>query len=373
VDLLPIAAACGSRIGMRQENQDACWAGEIPSGGGDLSAPRFVAAVADGAGGHAGGARASRVALDEFLRNSAAWAQSTSSRIDSLVTDAVLRANALLWKAGGSSEKPCTTLTAAVVAGNRLVIAHVGDSRAYVVRRDSAVQLTRDDSWAERQVELGRMSAQEAARSPQRSVLTQALGSRAAVDVHIYWHDLKDGDRLVLCTDGAHARLQPQEMASVLRSIVSRHDHPRAACEELLDVALDRDGSDNATAVVAYVGAHQGTAVVRVSRIRMAWWRLRARLRWILVLLLAVAAGVAAFLLWPQGPSPTTGGIPSQGRQEQSSPPPPSGEETLKPTEGAKPTSPAPPPPADREEPPEKPPTVEFQSETRENSHVAPR
>ena len=301
---LAIVIAGNSQTGRREENEDAWWAGEIPGWGGDPSAPRLLVAVADGAGGHAQGALASRTAVEELRRSAPAWLGCLAdSHLARLVSESFLRANAALQQQGGQiSQKTCTTLTAGVIKGNRIFAAHVGDSRAYLVRAGRISQLTEDDSWVASQVRQGRISQSQASQSEHRGVLTQAIGSRPIVHLHQYAHDLRDGDRLLFCTDGLYVSVKPGELAGVLEA----HEDPTAACEELLALAMSRDGSDNATAVVLQVGtrvARGATRPVRVPGLVMVWWRLRGCLRW-LVPLLIFAALVIAYWLWPRPEAP---------------------------------------------------------------------
>jgi len=298
--LLAVAAACGTSIGRREDNQDACWASEIPNGGGDPSAPRFLLAVADGTGGHAEGALASRTAVETISAHAASW---EACRSEAQARHAVERAfqeiNAALYSRGQTTgQKTCTTLTAAVVLGARMVVGHVGDSRAYLVRGGRTWRLTRDDTWVEQQKQLGRMSPRDAGESHYRGIITQALGSRPTIQVHHYAHDLADGDCLLVCTDGLYNGVQDGQIASILET----HDDPQGACDELLALALSRDGTDNATAVVACIGtraARRSTRKVRLVGALMLWWRVRMRLgRWlVLLLVLAVLGGACAMWL----------------------------------------------------------------------------
>ena len=204
-------------------------------------------AVADGMGGHAGGEIAARTAIDtlqaEFAR------QPSAEGLES----AVHEANRAVWERGHADEAlrgmGTTLIAAALVAtadGDRLVLANVGDSRAYRLHGDELVQLTTDHSVAEELVARGELSEEEAAVHPHRHILTRALGvaSEVAVDV---WEVLPEaGDRFLLCSDGLTNEVAADQIAEVLSS----SPDPQEAAESLVAMANRAGGNDNITVVV---------------------------------------------------------------------------------------------------------------------------
>ncbi|MCZ7527900.1 MAG: Stp1/IreP family PP2C-type Ser/Thr phosphatase [Acidimicrobiia bacterium] len=201
-------------------------------------------AVADGMGGHRAGEVASATAL-EALRASVA--------AGSAVRDAVLAANAAVHeKAAGDAELAGmgTTLTAATLAaGGTLLVAHVGDSRAYVLRDGELRQVTVDHSLVEELVREGRLTPEQATVHPHRSIITRALGVDAEVEVDLYSVELRPGDRVLLCSDGLTSMVRPDGVATVLR----REDDAERAARALVDTANAAGGEDNITVVVVDV------------------------------------------------------------------------------------------------------------------------
>ncbi len=202
-------------------------------------------AVADGMGGHRGGEIASATAL-EALR--AAIASGTS------IGDAVAVANAAVFEKAGDDNDLMgmgTTLTAVTPDERGLAIGHVGDSRAYLLRDGELRQLTTDHSLVEELVREGRLTEDQAAVHPQRSIITRALGVEHDVEVDVYAIVLRPGDRLLLCSDGLTTMLRATDIAAVLR----REPDPARAANLLVDAANDAGGEDNITTLVIDVEA----------------------------------------------------------------------------------------------------------------------
>jgi protein phosphatase len=197
-------------------------------------------AVADGMGGHRAGEVASATAL-EALR--AAVASGTG------LGDAITSANeAVHGKATADDDLRGmgTTLTAVVPDGNGVLVGHVGDSRAYLLRDGELRQLTTDHSLVEELVREGRLTEEQAAVHPQRSTITRAIGVDTDVEVDVYPVPLLPGDRLLLCSDGLTTMLRPDSIASLLR----RESDPTRAANLLVDAANAAGGEDNITTIV---------------------------------------------------------------------------------------------------------------------------
>ncbi|MDQ1467724.1 MAG: family protein phosphatase [Actinomycetota bacterium] len=198
-------------------------------------------AVADGMGGHQGGEIASATAL-EALRAAVASGQALDAAI-------VLANTAVFEKAATDRDLRGmgTTLTAVAILGeSRLLIGHVGDSRAYRIRDGVLEQLTEDHSLVEELVREGRLSPEEAEVHPRRSVITRAIGIDPEVEVDLYTIEPRTGDRIVLCSDGLTTMLKDEE---VLRIAAPEAD-PRLAADRLVDAANEAGGEDNITVVV---------------------------------------------------------------------------------------------------------------------------
>ena len=142
-----------------------------------------------------------------------------------------------------------TTIVTAMINDGRLSIAHVGDSRIYLVRAGTIEQLTDDHSLVYEQVKRDMMTKEEAELSEMKNVLTRALGTKPEVAVDLDELTLAQGDALVLCTDGLTTMVSDDDILSVVMSL----DDPGAACERLVDMANENGGKDNVTVIVAYL------------------------------------------------------------------------------------------------------------------------
>jgi serine/threonine protein phosphatase PrpC len=211
-------------------------------------------AVADGMGGHAAGEIASRLAiaaLEDSIRKGG-WDPDAADADDASrhLEDAVLEANRRICDSIQFHDEHRgmgTTLVALLAAGGRAILAHVGDSRAYLIRRGSLVRLTSDHSWVNEQVKLGFLSDEDAQRHPMRNIVTRALGSRPDVAMDRTVEDMLPGDIFVLCSDGLNTMLSDGE----IRALVERHrGEPESACRALVGAANAHGGEDNVTVVV---------------------------------------------------------------------------------------------------------------------------
>lgn len=215
--------------------------------------PLFV--VADGMGGHIAGDVASSTAVEVISSR----AGSASSEDPQTLADLVRSANAaILDKA---EEDPAlsgmgTTCTLVLLDGHKAFLAHVGDSRAYLFRDDRLEQVTEDHTLVARMVKEGRIRAEEAEHHPQRSIITRALGVEANVDVDLISFDLRDGDRLMLCSDGLSSMIGADVIAAALRE----NGDPQTAADELVRRANAAGGEDNITVVVIQVDEAGRTA-----------------------------------------------------------------------------------------------------------------
>jgi PPM family protein phosphatase len=198
-------------------------------------------AIADGMGGHAAGEIASWTAI-EALRAAVANGRP--------VDDAITQANeAVIERSAGDPKLSGmgTTLTAVVVSdGNRLLVGHVGDSRAYFMRDGALQQLTDDHSLVAELVREGRLTVEQAEAHPQRAIVTRALGVDADIDVDLYPVDVTAGDRVIICSDGLTDMVRERDIERIARSVPD----PQVAAEQLVDAANTAGGVDNITVVV---------------------------------------------------------------------------------------------------------------------------
>lgn len=207
-----------------------------------------VYAVADGMGGHLAGEVASAAALEPIEELDGRIFQDDTAAVTAL-RDAVVAANERVSQL--AIENPDyrgmgTTLTAALVEGRRLHVAHVGDSRAYLLRDGHFSQLTDDHTLVQHLVDEGQITREEAARHPQRSVITRAIGVSNDVDVDSMSLELQPGDQLLLCSDGLSGVVEDEDIA---RTLVEVHD-PDDAVDALIELANDAGGPDNITVLL---------------------------------------------------------------------------------------------------------------------------
>ena len=223
---------------VRQRNEDSYL----------LKAP--VYAVADGMGGHIAGDVASATAVSVLEQGIDAG----QPRDGNALADLVARANEAIWEKARSDESlrgMGTTCTLVMIDGEVAHIAHVGDSRAYLLRDGSFRQLTQDHTLVERMVREGRLSAEEAANHPQRNIITRTLGVEANVQVDVLEERLAQGDRILITSDGLTSMVGSDEIGRVLGA----EDDPQAAADRLVEMANDAGGEDNVTVLVLYLGA----------------------------------------------------------------------------------------------------------------------
>jgi len=211
-----------------------------------VRSPLFV--VADGMGGANAGEVASRRAVDVFARG-----LRTGVDDQQRLAEAVEVANQEIHNdaQGDSSHRGMgTTLTAALVGDDAISIAHVGDSRAYLIRGNQIEQLTRDHTLVDELVRQGRLTEQQAAEHPQRSIITRALGPEPSVEVDTFAVGLEADDILLLCSDGLTGMISDQVMLET--TLASRS--LAAAAKSLIRKANDAGGRDNITVVLAKFG-----------------------------------------------------------------------------------------------------------------------
>lgn len=233
-----VAVGVQTHVGrVRQRNEDSYL----------LEAPIY--AVADGMGGHIAGDVASATAVSVISEGVAA----APPKDGAALADLVGRANEAIWdkaRSDPSLRGMGTTCTLLMIDGDVAHIAHVGDSRAYLLRDGTFRQLTEDHTLVERMVREGRLSAEEAANHPQRNIITRTLGVDANVQVDVLEEPLDEGDRILITSDGLTSMVEGTEIARVL----DQEDDPQAAADRLVGLANDAGGEDNITVLVLYVG-----------------------------------------------------------------------------------------------------------------------
>ncbi|MDE3108795.1 MAG: serine/threonine-protein phosphatase [Acidobacteriota bacterium] len=245
---------------VRQVNEDY-FGYARPAAAEETRSRGWLFVVADGVGGNADGEVASRTAVESVLAGfrGAAPGEPNASLLPGLIRKANTRVLDVAHEGNPSGTNMATTIVACALRHDRVVVAHVGDSRCYLIRRDESRILTRDHTYAAEQVRMGILSAKEAAESDARHVLSRSLGGGLTVNVEVNEHQVFVGDVLVLCTDGLHGSIAPSEMAAV----AGRAENLEAAAKRLVDIANQRDGSDNISLQIVRVRSVERVGMYR--------------------------------------------------------------------------------------------------------------
>ena len=252
---------------VREQNEDSH--GHVaPANPAQARSHGWLFVLADGVGGHARGEVASRIAVEcllEGFRESRAGEPHTTL-LPRLAEKANLRVYEAGHAAGPGGVRMATTLVACALRHDRAVIAHVGDSRCYLIRRGRATLLTRDHTVANEHLRMGLISAGESSRSSNRHLLLRSLGNDLFVNVDIHQTQVVPGDVLLLCCDGLHGTVEAADMAR----IVTQNRDLREAAQRLVALANERDGGDNITVQVVRI-----KGVERVGMYRGRPYKLR--------------------------------------------------------------------------------------------------
>jgi protein phosphatase len=222
--------------------------------------------VADGMGGHAAGEVASRLAVDTILEWMTRYLQgedlamvgppvTTCSRQANYLLSSIRLANRIILDASQGRPEYAgmgTTVASVLAMNDSVALAHVGDSRIYRIRDGQIVQLSRDHSLVQQQVEHGIMSPEEAHDSQYRHLITRALGLKESVEVDLVEEPARPGDVLLLCSDGLSDLLDDEEISAIVRGQV---DNLEKACQALVDRANYKGGDDNITALLIQLRA----------------------------------------------------------------------------------------------------------------------
>jgi PPM family protein phosphatase len=263
-----------------------------------IAPPLYV--VADGMGGHRGGQVASRVALETL--------ESLASEGSGTLPENVHGANKAVWDRSVEDERLAgmgTTLTGAQIDGASALIAHVGDSRAYLLRDGELRQLTADHTLVARMVKSGEITEAEAEVHPHKNVLTRALGTDEEVEVDEDSIALVDGDRLLLCSDGLTGMVTEDQIQAILEN----SDQPQQAADRLVKAANRAGGIDNITVVVLDAIGEEGEPagasrrVATPSRRTLVRWGLRAGLALLILVVLLFGARWWLDRQWYVGPA----------------------------------------------------------------------
>lgn len=253
-DLLQLVAACGQSVGKQRElNEDSLLALTATLAGNSGNIPFGLYIVADGMGGHQFG----EVASNSAIRTVAGYVmrkfhpylfnlkpEPLEESLQEVMLAAVTEAQKVIQREAPGSG---TTLTAVLILGQQMTVAHVGDSRAYSIMPDGRIEtITRDHSLVKRLEELGHLTAEQAPNYPHRNVLYRALGQGDVLEPDIFTVPFPTTGTLMLCSDGLWGVLNDQDLARAVResSTLAR------ACQTLVTAANTAGGPDNISVVV---------------------------------------------------------------------------------------------------------------------------
>lgn len=225
---------------LREMNQDYCFASDTPVG----NLPNLYI-VADGMGGHKAGDYASRYTTQRVV---AFVTRSPGDEPVPILKEAIAVANQLLMEdARGDADKlgMGTTLVAATIVGDHLYVANIGDSRLYIVNEDIR-QVTRDHSYVEEMVRLGKVDARQARVHPDKNIITRAIGATEDVEADFFEVEIEERDRILLCTDGLTNMVED----SVIRDTILSGGTPEARAKRLVALANQGGGRDNITVMI---------------------------------------------------------------------------------------------------------------------------
>ena len=237
---------------VREHNED--FVDQLPSDecGSDVDG---ILIVADGMGGHAAGEVASAITVKE-IKDSLSEKMSELEGVSdgdwiSAMVDAFRKANDEVIAESNrdpSKQGMGTTCTTAVFRGSKVLISHIGDSRAYLLRDGSISQMTDDHSWVEEQVRNGNLTPEQARQHPQRNIITRAIGLQANPLIDTYEQNLEEDDRVLLCSDGLNGMLLDENIKDLANA-----GELSKVCEELINEANAAGGVDNITVAMARV------------------------------------------------------------------------------------------------------------------------
>jgi serine/threonine protein phosphatase PrpC len=305
---------------VREENQDYQGVFETPLG--------RLLVVADGMGGHKGGALAAQLTVQALQQTF-----NTSSPVEEVIQEAFNNANSQVYRRATAGDEATegmgSTALALLLSDDRAWIAHVGDSRAYLMRDGRMTRLTKDHTRVQRMVDVGILTEEEARVHPDGNLLDRAMGHSPAIEIALSSHRLMAGDAVLLCTDGLWAYATEIEIEQVL----SRPGTAQQLCDQLVQMALDHGGEDNITVQLLRMGVTTESVANNQGRVTRKLPqnlytptpntnRRKRHLLYSIVVTIAILAGIT---LWPhdeplQAPHQTVN-VPTPGNGKTSEQP----------------------------------------------------
>ena len=257
-----------SDVGLVREGNEDSIRVHAPLDAGQLRAKGRLFLLADGMGAHAAGEQASRMAVEILATE---YYADDGPSLEKALERGVQKANLQIYQLGHASRNghgPMgTTLTAVAVNGRYAHIAHVGDSRAYLVRNNGVAQLTTDHSTVAEMVRMRMITEAQARTHPNRNALSRCVGMTPLLKVDMIRQELLPQDVLVLCSDGLWSLVTDSEIGAIAE------DHPPpTACDTLIELAKSRGGDDNISAIVVRIQHIAANAPLLPTKRRLLSW-----------------------------------------------------------------------------------------------------
>jgi PPM family protein phosphatase len=299
-DISALVGANSNQGPYRSGNEDAYWVStaQTPIQYGAL----YI--VADGVGGQEHGAAAAQLAV-QVIQDVFYQARRSGRMISDALEDAILQANQAVYdQAQARSSKMGCTVVATVQHKNQLYVAHVGDARVYLLLENRLRQLTRDDTWVQRQLDAEIITAEEAKNHEWRNVVTQVLGNKLEITVHQSEpQPLQPGNIFLLCSDGLHGVLSSETMYRLMKS-----NPPQAAADRLVQAAIEANTKDNVTAVVVHAAPTIPKAIPPPAAPQQKQTAGLHPPLWVTVTVITaiiLLIGITLFRAWPSGDTPS--------------------------------------------------------------------
>jgi protein phosphatase len=250
-----------TRIGLSSDvgksrciDEDSVLSIEINSLSESQTRKRILLLIADGMGGHNKGEVASRVAgqvvATRIIKTLMSPSKIEPNSYHTELTEAIKAANTEILNyatTNADCEGMGTTISIAVIDSNQLHIAHVGDSRIYVINKDEIRQITRDHSYVQELIDQKRITPEEAKNHPQKNVITRVVGYYSEIKADVSSLLINADDFVLLCCDGLPNHVEDEE----IKRILLRNPDPQKACDELIALANSRGGTDNISVIIA--------------------------------------------------------------------------------------------------------------------------
>ena len=233
---------------VRTVDEDSILVADLSFGVNSKSSNFHLLVVADGMGGHAKGEEASKIALSAISR-SVISELVNDTPFTKLLEQGIQNANQDILDyttRNPESSGMGTTSVCAIVEGNAVHLANVGDSRAYVISDDEIRRVTKDHSFVQSLVDQGEITEAESREHPQKNVITKAVGIGTSIEVDTMRLTLDSDESLLLCCDGVIAHLPDDDIHKIIRD----SPDPQTACKEIVDMANERGGSDNISLII---------------------------------------------------------------------------------------------------------------------------